>query len=322
MSALSTTTDWENADLRGAAVDYARHEMRGGGVSVGKVAEVLGVCAAKLGAWIREAAGEAGRPGVVEPGEEEELMGPAGGSGRKARLEYFPDWDRSGAWAGVAVSDPLRDLLREEDRVLEVADRSRLADALEAGVVLSQGQRLALAVALRGSDLAGRRELVRAVIDFVVPPDKQVETIWERVETEVVLPPGAVWTEESMEMPLPVGGRLGGLRLVARSEGRVLWVRFFAYVRRSRWTGAGKDAGGRERLAVVYLRPVARFAKDHVLHQFALLASMVREDGRTGKEWGELFGRKSGKAIASYHRKKLAVKLKGEDGHAGVRGVR
>jgi len=278
---------WQNAEMRAAAVDYARYAMAERGAGLEAIAGELQVGVAALSGWLE------GKESPVE--------------------QYLPEVE------GVAGSDPLLDMLQEEAGVLEREERELLAEALESGKALDRAQRVALAVALRGSDLAGRVELVRAVLDFVVPAERQIETIWERAETEVTVPRGTVVEVESLARPLPRGGRLGGQRLIAKTEaGKVLWVRLFADVRRTRW----RYGSGGASLAVVYLRPVERFARDHVLHQFALLASMVREDGRTGKQWGELFQQKSGKAITSYHRKKLAEKLKGVDGHAGVRGVR
>lgn len=298
--------------MQGAAVDYARHAGRTQGKSVREIAGELGVCVVRLSGWMRGAKEEEGRGGEDDRGEEVEL--PAGGGA----MSFCPDFNRM---ADAAAGDPLRDLLREEAGVLEREEREQLAKALEAGEVLDRGQRLALAVALRGSDLVGQMELVRGVLDFVAPPDKQVRTIWERVETEVTVPAGAVWEMVPLDRPLEVERThyrtLASHLLVAHSEGKVLWVRLFASVRRTRvrW-------GKNELWSVVYLRPVERFARDHVLHQFALLASMVRVDGRNGKDWGKLFDMKSGKSITSYHRKKLVRKLQGEDGTAGVRGVR
>lgn len=226
-----------------------------------------------------------------------------------------------------AAPDPLAALLEEEHGVLSERERAAMAAALERGDPLGRQERLALAMQLRGSCLATRREVVRAVLDYISPPgDGSVTHIWRAREIELPLPPGGSW--EHLELRQSVvpewsGGRNGGAKIgrtllvIRDASGAVVRALPYTLVRRLR------QRSGRSGpvLGAFRLQPEETFARDLVLRQFALLASMVRGDGRTGKGWARLFGET--KAATSYNRKRLDERVRADSGSAaGFRGLR
>jgi len=312
--------------LRKAAVEYALGSLgwvlrpRGneGREKVAGVAAALGVALDEMWEWMGDKRyfpeGLGWKKGEAHGAEEEEWTVDGADdllTVRAAEAVELPE--------GAGLRDVLSEMVGGDDDTLSEGEKAEMASALEAGLPLTRGQRLGLAVALRGCGLAGRREVVRAVLDWVSPPDKQVEEIWEVREEWITVPAGAVWGAATVAVP--VGNKkIGRARLVVTGrDGAVILVRNYCLVKT---VEARKDSVG---LRVRRLVPVARFAKEHVLHQFALLASMVRQEGRTGKEWGALFGRegKAQEAIVSYHNKRMVRRIQGATGSkVGVRGLR
>jgi hypothetical protein len=217
------------------------------------------------------------------------------------------------------LRDPLSQLIAEEDGVLSNDERLELATLLESGSLLSKCERLAIACLLRGSELAGRRETVRAVLDWIVPPNGgEVTEIWELSQTDLTAPLGSTYRYEPLLHPLPGYGETGRCRLIIETPAGATY-RIIPYCRVK---GTSRTARSQE-IRISRLRPVKRFARDHVLHQFALLASLVRQDERNGKEWADLFGVKSGKALVSYHKKKLVQRIQtATDSKVGFRNTR
>jgi len=204
-----------------------------------------------------------------------------------------------------SLRDPLSQLIAEEDGVLSNDERLELATLLESGSLLSKCERLALACLLRGSELAGRRETVRAVLDWIVPPDGgEITEIWEPCQTDLTAPLGSTYRYETLLHPLPSYGAAGRTRLIIETPAGATY-RVIPYCRVKSTARTPLS----QLFRVIRLRPVKRFAREHVLHQFALLASLVRQDERNGKEWADLFGVKSGKALVSYHKKKLVQRI-------------
>lgn len=300
---------WSNAELRAAAVEWTLQRCGRpvggrdgeGGVwlaAVGAAGRELGVAGEELARWCRDR-----KLVPVEEYRGEECGGEEDGVARASRmageLAEVPD----GALPR-RVRDPLEELLAVECDVLHAEERRALAEALEAGEPLPRGQRLALAVLLRGSELASRRDTVRAVLDFIVPQGAETKTIWEERTTMLTAPAGALGRVVEMGRKIPgCASLLGGSMLVIEVAGVVWRALPYARTKRVMLSPNGEGVVFTVRMMV----PRETFARDHVLRQFALLASLVREDPRHGKEWGELF--RTTKADVSWTKKKLVRKI-------------
>ena len=327
---------WESDELRCAAVEWTLRQAgpapsgRAGAAATGWMEAVRG-CAAQLegveaevlAGWCRAAeympSGDVrfgaggGRPDDFAGGGGEE-DGAERGSRMAEGLAEVPE----GALP-VMPPDPLEYLLAAECDVLHEEERKALAMALERGEPLRRDQRLALAVLLRGAEMASRRDVVRAVLDFIVPQDGSVTTIWEERVTMLTAPAGSVGVQVPMGRKIPgCASLLGGSMLVISEGDGTVW-RVVPYSRLKR---VGASANGQKVLFTVrMLVPRESFARDHVLRQFALLASLVREETRNGQEWAQLFG--TTKADVSWTRKKLVKKVETATGSAvGWRQVR
>lgn len=336
-----TAPEWESDTLKKAAVEYVIQtlgEYPRSEAARASYAERLGTVARQLGApsvkvlleWVQNRK-------LQPPWENRKSLQTRQRTDRDGLAEFatgdvqrYDDTLSSLAATAVhvpagalpdAMRDPLEAMLAEEDGVLSQEEREEMARALETGVRLCKAERLALACLLRGSELAGRRETVRAVIDWIVPPDGEITEIWEARETIISAPLGSRFRYEPMRHVLMGYGEAGRCRLVIESclRGALSTVTVRPYCRVKNHETTRKS----EQFGVRYLAPVKRFARDHVLYQFALLASLVRQEDRDGEEWGRLFGVKSGKSLVSYHRKKLVDRIQQDTASkVGFRGVR
>jgi hypothetical protein len=312
--------DWDSPHLRQAAVEYtiqqigelpARPSSRAAyQVKLGPIAAILQVSPADLLLWLADknhlpayADRSANQTAAHDPLAAYELADVASYDDAISTLAASSPHIPAGALPD-ALRDPLSQLIATEDGVLSNEERLELATLLESGALLSKCERLAIACLLRGSELAGRREIVRAVLDWIVPRDSEDKEIWEIHKTTIAAPIGSTYRYEPLLHPLGGWGETGRCRLIIEtSAGIVFRVIPYCRVKTTRITPCSHV------IDIRYLRPVKRFAREHVLHQFALLASFVRQEERNGKEWADLFGVKSGKALVSYHKKKIVRKI-------------
>lgn len=341
--AKSKPIDWKAPDLRRACVEYAlqrcpiilkRQNWRLT-VTMEEIAQALGMPggkegpgAAELLAWCRDKklrpsgayAGEIGMGGESESEAESAEV-------REAALTLAAETagNVAGGLAGAvpaAIPDPLTALLAEENDTLDKAEREEIARALDAGRGLTEGQRQALALLLRGSDFATRRDVVKALIDFIVPDSAELSRVWESRAGSLKLPAGGVVTAEPVTATVPGFPRLGAQRLVIRERsGRVVRVLLYA---------AEKETVN----GVLFfnrLVPVQCFDETGVGVRMALLSSWVRPSGKQQKGWAPLFnrggqswrGRGYTKAAVSFHAKGLQKKVREvTGGRDGMRGVR
>lgn len=318
----SKPIDWGSPELRRACVEYAlqRYPLMGAGRearlcwtevdAIGRSVG-LGVDGApgvrELVKWCRDKrlrpsgafAGEIGLEG--EGGERETALALAVEAAENA----------AGGTAGAvpaAIADPLTALLAEECDALSRAEREELARVLEGegAVKLDRGQRLALAVMLRGSDFATRRDVVKALIDFLAPDSAVLTRVWEMRGSKVKLPPGGTVTVEPVGTVVPGFPVIGAQRLVIRdAEGGAVKVLLYA---RAEMEQEGT-------LWFKRLAPVQCFDEKGAGIRLALVSSWVRAEGRQLKEWGPLFG--VTKAAVSWHGKQMQEKL-----GRGMRGQR
>lgn len=211
--------------------------------------------------------------------------------------------------AGRAEADGLMQLLGAENDHLSTEERLALADAVERGEPLTAQQREVAAVLLRGADSAGRAELVRELIEFVVP--EMAGVVWTVRESWLVVPDGAKVEPLPMAVCIPKYPALGrtGLEVLGPDGDRT--VRFFCGIR----------ARQGQRLQIRYLEPERVFLSDATGIRLALLASWVRmgteaEGAKIQREVAALFdGRK---ALVSYHAKRMAERMGTVSGRTGV----
>lgn len=294
--------NWTLPELRAAAVEYTLRECgprrsdAGWTAAVQKCAEACGVPDWRdLARWCAD---RALRPECAESY--------AGG-----KKDGVADVDA----AALQAPDFLGGLLQEEDGVLSEGERAEFARLLEQGVKLTAGQRAALAVALRGSVLATRREVVRGVLDFVATlSGEDPEAVgWEVQETRYRLLPGEICSRVPLTATVPRYGVLGRFALrIGPADGPARVFLPFAAAR-------GRVVGN--------VVPLRRLIPRRVLNEsllarrFTLLRSLVCPDGRSQTGWAQLFGET--KQNVSHASKLIAAEIQERTGSkAGFRTLR
>ncbi len=317
-------TDWTCPDLRSAAVEFILQQIgkpppvipasrwRG---SLDPLASALGIkgpMIEDLATWCQDrrfqpTADYSGLSADASPNQRPESKGVADDAAliEKAAASLPAPNVPEGALPAPAP-DLLAALLTESAApVLSREERNELARALERGDSISLQQRNAIAITLRGSTEATQADVVRGVIDFVIPAGSEVRHAWEATQSTITLRAGDILRHEPCSVVISGFPLLGATTLCVIRDGVV--IRAIPYARFQRERPAPK--GGRL-IGYRYLRPVKVFARESVSKKVATLADFVRpaEKGRNGAEWAGLFGET--KQATSLRRKELDARIR------------
>jgi hypothetical protein len=310
-------TDWTHPDLRAAAVEFLLQQCgprKHGDAWKTKFHEI----AASLG--FRDAAGLAQLGEWFEdpqyrPDLDTECMG--------SRPETTSVADDAAVLEHCAATIPapnipegalpsrapdfLTELLREESDALSAKEREEIARALDSGKGLTAQQRSALATILRGAETSSKAEIVRAVIDFLIPSGSEEGFAWVVKQSRLTIQTGQ--TLDAVFCSVRIAGFpvMGQTHLVVKeASGRLVTSLLYA---RAKCICSREGTRATQQVQYTQLIPSKTFAKEQIAQNLALLADMVRPGNaqRDGKSWGSLFG--TSKQLVSYHRKKLAAKI-------------
>lgn len=196
-----------------------------------------------------------------------------------------------------APPDLIQQMLQTGD-ALHDDEKAELAGILKEGRPLTGQQRNALATFLLSAGAASRMEIIHGIMDLVLPKGHETRPVWEAKETVITL-----GSNERVEH-ITLSQGIAGFPLLGRSL-LIVWeenhpVRAELFMR-------AKTAAPARQLPVRQLTPAVDFNRPHVAMRLAMLASYVRDDERTGKDWVALFG--DSKSLVSYHRRGLMDKL-------------
>ncbi len=317
-------TDWTCPDLRAAAVEFILQQIgkppphipaSRWRASLDPVASALGIpgpMIEDLASWCQDrryapAADYSGLSSASAPNQRPESRGVSDDAALiEKAAAVLPAPNVPGGALPSPAPDLLSALLMETSApVLSREERNELARALERGEPLSLQQRNAIAITLRGSTEATQADVVRGVIDFVIPSGSEVRRAWEATQSTITLRAGDIVTHEPCSVVISGFPLLGATTLCVIRDGIV--IRAIPYARFQRERSAPR--GGRL-IGYRYLRPVKVFAKESVSKKVATLADFVRpaEKGRNGAEWAGLFGET--KQATSLRRKELDARIR------------
>lgn len=221
------------------------------------------------------------------------------------------------------TADPgemLAGLLGEEEEELSAAERDELARALERGDALDDGQRLAAAGLLRGSGVAARAEVLRRLVEFIVPEEEDGTRtrVWEVKDRTLHVPEGAKVVRVESGMVIAGWPTLGSYHMVVYdAEGRLFAGRMLSGMKKLRPLASG----GLE-LKYRQLVPTGVYASEKVSRRLAVVESLLHpERSHEGKRLAAMLG--VSEPAVHYQRKNLLGKVNAATGgRAGIAGMR
>lgn len=311
MKISTTRQDWEEPLLRAAAVEFVFNQLGARPRAEGE-----------LRAWREGLAGMAVKLEGVDVRELELWMGdeklrPEGAKGKApARQE-----DDESVIARMA--DPgelLAGLIGEDEVEVSALERDALAAAVARGEALSEDQREIVAGLLRGSGTAARAEVLRRLVEFIVPAESNGARVrvWEKRDKAMAVPVGCRVDRVESGVVIPGWKQVGAQHLVVYdAQGKVWGVRMLAMVHRIEQRSASS-------LLLKYrqLVPVGVFASEVVCRKLALVESLLHpERSCEGKRLARMLD--VSEPAVHYGRKGLVEKINAATGgRAGIKGMR